>query len=235
MTGDPEHLAHVWKRVEFHRGEQRHIGRSLCSTAVELVEVAGAAIMLVNRAGTVHPVGVCGDVMAAVEELQLVHGEGPCIEAHQRGTPVLEPDLAHPSAPRWIGFTPPAVEAGAKAMFGFPMRIGSTCIGALNLCAERPGALTEAQHENALVLADVATLTLLAAQANHPTDELSWELVDEGAHQLVVHQATGMAAVQLDTDVDQAYARLRAHAFMEGRRLSEVAHDVVARRLLLEP
>lgn len=234
VTGAPDRLAHVWERVAFHRGEQHHVGRSLCAAATELVEVPGAAILLVNGAGVAHPVGVCGQVMEAVEDLQMVHGEGPCIEAHHRGTPVLEPDLAHPLAPRWIGFTPPAVAAGAKAMFGFPMHIGATCIGALNLCAERPGALSDDQHQDALALAEVATLTLLATQAESSADELSWELVDEGSHHLVVHQATGMVAAQLGVDVDQAYARLRAHAFVEGRRLSDVARDVVARRLRLE-
>jgi hypothetical protein len=235
VTGDPDRVARVWERVAFHRGEQAHVGRSLCRAATEVVEVPGAAIMLVNGAGTVHPVGVCGDVMEAVEDLQLVHGEGPCIEAHHLGTPVLEPDLAHPSTERWTGFSPLALEAGAKAVFGFPMRIGATCIGALNLCAEHPGALSPAQHQDALALADVATLTLLAAQSQSPSGELPWEMVDEGSHHLVVHQATGMVAVQLATDVGHAHARLRAHAFMEGRRLSDVARDVVARRLRLEP
>jgi hypothetical protein len=40
-----------------------------------------------------------------------------------------------------------------------------------------------------------------------------------------------MAAVQLQVDVDEALACLRAHAWSQGRPLGEVAADVVARRI----
>ncbi|MFF9896031.1 ANTAR domain-containing protein [Streptomyces longispororuber] len=46
-----------------------------------------------------------------------------------------------------------------------------------------------------------------------------------------VHQATGMVMVQLGIGQEQAFDRLRARAFTEGRTVSEVARDVVARRL----
>jgi AmiR/NasT family two-component response regulator len=44
-----------------------------------------------------------------------------------------------------------------------------------------------------------------------------------------------MVAAQLDTDLDDAFARLRAKAFADGRRLADVAADVVARKLRFEP
>ncbi len=50
-----------------------------------------------------------------------------------------------------------------------------------------------------------------------------------------VHQATGMVSVQLDSDLTVAFLRLRAHAYLTGRRLSQVAGDVVERRLGFEP
>ena len=52
-----------------------------------------------------------------------------------------------------------------------------------------------------------------------------------GDFRSVVHQASGMVAVQLEISVGQALVRLRAHAFGEGRALNGVAEDVVARRL----
>jgi hypothetical protein len=47
----------------------------------------------------------------------------------------------------------------------------------------------------------------------------------------VVHQASGMVAAQLEVSVAQALIRLRAYAFGNDRPLTEVAKDVVARRL----
>jgi hypothetical protein len=43
-----------------------------------------------------------------------------------------------------------------------------------------------------------------------------------------------MVSVQLDVSVDEAMARLRAHAFATDRAARDVAHDVVTRRLRME-
>jgi hypothetical protein len=44
-----------------------------------------------------------------------------------------------------------------------------------------------------------------------------------------------MVSVQLDSDLTAAFLRLRAHAYLAGRRLSQVASDVVERRLRFDP
>jgi hypothetical protein len=49
-----------------------------------------------------------------------------------------------------------------------------------------------------------------------------------------VYQATGMLIGQLDIDATEALARLRAYAFAVGRTASEVAWDIVERRLVLD-
>jgi ANTAR domain/GAF domain len=47
-----------------------------------------------------------------------------------------------------------------------------------------------------------------------------------------VHQATGMILAQLGVSAQDAFVRLRAHAFATRRPVGEVARDVVARRLV---
>jgi len=49
-----------------------------------------------------------------------------------------------------------------------------------------------------------------------------------------VHQAQGMVMVMLGVDCVEALVRLRAYAFAEERRLSEVVQDILTRRLRLE-
>ena len=51
----------------------------------------------------------------------------------------------------------------------------------------------------------------------------------------VVHQATGMLAAQLDIDLAEALARLRARAYADDRPLYDVSVDVVTRALRLAP
>jgi hypothetical protein len=193
--------------------------------------MSGAGIMLMS--GDVPRGSVCttDDVSAVIEDLQYSLGEGPCVDAYNGDHPVLEPDLAHPTEPRWAAFTAPALDAGARAVFGFPLRVGAVRLGALNLYCDRSGPLSEDQHADALVMADVAAQAVLAMQAGAPPGELAAELEAGADFRYVVHQASGMVSAQLDVSVGVALIRLRAYAFANDRPLNQVAEDVVAREL----
>ena len=178
--------------------------KRLCEVCRDITGMTGAGIMLM--AGEVPQGSVCttNAVSALVEELQFGLGEGPCVDAHHRGRPVLEPDLAAPAVPRWLGFTGPAVEAGVRAVFGFPLQVGEVRLGALNLYCDQPGSLTADQHADALVMAGIAAQAVLLMQANAPPGKLALELEAGGNFQYVVHQASGMVAAQLGVGVGQA-------------------------------
>ena len=74
---------------------------------------------------------------------------------------------------------------------------------------------------------------MLAVQAGAPPDRVHELLSGEPPHWAEVHQATGMVSAQLGVPMDEAFVRLRAHAFADRRSLRDVARDVVARRLRL--
>jgi hypothetical protein len=170
-------------------------------------------------------------VSTRMEELQYTLGEGPCLDAYRQGWAVLEPDLADPATPRWVGFASAAVEAGVRAIFGFPLQVGAVRLGALNLYCDRQGPLTGDQHADALVMADVAAHAVLVMQAEAPPGTLADELQTGADLQAVVHQASGMVSAQLEVSVGQALIRLRAHAYGNNLRLAEVAESVVSRRV----
>lgn len=205
--------------------------KRLCEVCAEVTEVSGAGIMLMSGDAPRGSACTTNDVSARVEELQFALGEGPCVDAYHQGRPVLEPDLVAPRAPRWLAFTGPAVEAGVRAIFGFPLQVGAVRLGALNLYCDQPGPLTDDQHADALVMADVAAQALMVIQANAPPGRLAAELEASGDFQYVVHQASGMVAAQLEVSVGQALVRLRAYAFGNDRPLADVAEAVVARTL----
>jgi len=172
-------------------------------------------------------VHVTDTVAARLEELQLTLGQGPCVDAFAGG-PVLITDLRTGSQQaRWPAFTPAALEAGARAVFALPLQIGAIRLGVLDLYRARPDALSRTELADALIFAETATVLALdgAAQAD-PSRPATMS-----ADQTVVHQAAGMVSVQLGVRVDVAFARLRAYAFANDRRLSEVARAVVDRRL----
>ena len=170
-------------------------------------------------------------VSSLIEELQYTLGEGPCIDSYRQDQVVLEPDLAHPATPRWFAFNPPALEAGVRAVFGFPLRVGSARLGALNLYLDRPAALSIEQHADALVMAQIIAHWVIDTQASASPETIE-RLIQSGADfHFVVHNAAGMISVQLGVSITEALIRLRATAFAQNRLVREVAADVVCRRM----
>ena len=215
----------------FGSDDGRATGTRLCEVCAEATLFTGAGIMLMS--GDLSQGSVCSSdaTSAALEELQFTMGEGPCVDAYHQDRPVLEPDLVDPATPRWPGFTPAALDAGARAIFGFPMQVGAVRLGALNLYRDESGPISDDQHADALVMAQVAARQVLAMQADAPAGALAAELETGGNFRFVVHQASGMVAAQLEVGVAEALIRLRAHAFVAQRPVTDIATDVVERRL----
>lgn len=193
----------------------------------------GAGVMLMS--GDIARGSLCtsDEVSRLVEELQYTLGEGPCIDAYQQDKVVAEPDLADPVTRRWPAFAPPALAAGVRAVFGFPLRVGTVHLGALNLYRDVPGPLTGDQHADALVVADVAARWVLEAQAGAPLDTVAEELEAGADFHFAVHNAAGIVSVQERISLTEALIRLRAFAFSSDRLLANVARDVISRRLRL--
>jgi len=117
------------------------------------------------------------------------------------------------------------------AEFSLPLTVGAGGIGTLDLCRDRPGMLSEDQLADALVTADIARDAVLYQQYA-PGDTRLAELLDTGGtDRIVIHQATGMIAAQLNDTTSNAFARLRAAAFVSGRPMYDIAQDVVERRV----
>jgi hypothetical protein len=205
----------------------------ICAACPKIVGVNGAGVMLMS--GDIPRGSLCttDEVSHLIEDLQYTLGEGPCVDAYQQNAVVTEPDLADPVTRRWPAFTSLAVGAGVRAVFGFPMRVGSVRLGALNLYRDMPGPLTAEQHANALVVAEVAARWVLEAQADAPADTVAEELEIGADFHFAVHNAAGIVSVQQNISVTEALIRLRARAFSADRLLADVARDVIARTLRL--
>jgi ANTAR domain/GAF domain len=214
-------------------GEAPTVIDRVCVAAVALLSLTGAGISLIADGQLRGSAGVSEPGVAVVQELQLELGEGPGVEAWTSDAPVLESDLGQRGTVRWPSFARAAQRAGVRAVFAFPLHFGAIRVGVLLLYRDRPGPLAAEERALGLVLADVATQVVLAVQAGAPPDTVHELLTGEPAHWAEVHQATGMVSVQLGVSIDEAFVRLRAHAFADGRSLRDVAADVLARRLTL--
>ena len=233
MAGD--RLSAVLAAMAAVDGNAESVTERVCAAAVSMLSLGGAGLSLMVDGELRGSAGATGPGIERMQELQLSLGQGPCVDAWRVGEPISEPDLSEPVVVRWPAFAQAAAEAGVRAVFAFPLRVGAIRIGVLALYRDRPGVLSGEEFGDGLVLADVAVQVILALQAGAAPDQLHGLLAGQPAHWAEVHQATGMLSEQLGVPLDEAFVRLRAHAFMQHRPLRDVASDVVQRRLWLEP
>jgi ANTAR domain len=188
---------------------------------------------------------------AELDELQFTLGEGPCVDTFTAGSPVLVPDLGPAGwQARWPGFTIAGVNAGACAVFAFPLALGAIRVGVLGLYRSAPGSLSPGALTDVLVCADVALQLLLNSRARadghgdgtgraHDGDGTGrahdgWARDGRFDDHARVYQATGMVSAQRGVGLEEALALLRAYAFAHDWALGEVAAAVVDRRLRLD-
>lgn len=201
----------------------------LCWPLIDLLPVTGVSISVIGRPS--RRVTVCStDLLAArLEGLQFDLGEGPQWQVMKTGVASLSPDLSPNHTTEWPVFAAAAARIGAAAVFAFPITMGAVTIGVVDLYRSTPGAL----DDDALSLARALATRVSgpAVQAAIRSAEQEDASVASGAPTMrrEVHQATGMILMQLETTATEAFSLLRAHAFVSGRTVEDVAKDVVGR------
>jgi ANTAR domain/GAF domain len=239
---DFSRVARVWELVAAQAISRR--GRvsvaDVCAAVATSLDVSGAWVTASDGIGPGQAMCATDIVSESLAEAQITLGEGPCHDAALSGAPVLAADLADGAGHRWAVFAETALRSGAAAVFAFPLRIGAIRVGVLGLYRDKEGPLDILQLGNALILADIATMLLLDAEAGQPDDPLpgaapASQSRDLAAHDAEIAQATGMLTEQRGVGITEAFARLRAYAYAQDRRLSDIAHDIVIRRLRLDP
>lgn len=228
--------ARVWSAVRA-AAAQEHATisiRHVVLAGVRLLSATGAGLSMSRDSGPGQPVLATGPLIEELEELQFTLGQAPCSESVVAGGPVLVPDLAEPSAGRrWPAFAPAVIERGVHGMFTFPVALGAALVGVLSVYRTDPGPLTRTQIDDGLALADI--LLGLALDSRGGIAPEMDALLDTAiaSRRAEVHQAAGAVAAQLDVSVAEALVRLRAHAYVNGRRISDVAGDIMNGRLRL--
>ena len=221
-------------RVGSHRGATDRLDR-LCSALTRSLPATGVGVSLLTE--DTHggwPVAASDAASRMLEELQFTLGEGPCLDAFTSRRPVLEPDLPVHGMGRWPAYAPAAQEHGVRAVFAFPLQVGAARAGALDIYRDEPGSLTTDALTQAFTFADVAMGVLVDGQEDAAGSRSAPDLDDVLANRLEVYQAQGMLMVDLGVSIEEAAARLRGHAYAEGRPIGDVAQDIVAGKLRLD-
>jgi len=206
---------------------------SLCAPFLAVLPVGGAALSVLAGSAGQSTVCASDDTAARIDEMQFDLGEGPCWDAMATRRPVLNPDIAATGGDSWPLFTDAvqhdAIRGEVRAIYAFPLFVGSLDIGAVDLYSSSETPLLIDQVADATQLASLAAWQVLRRVL---ADQAGDDLDTPTAHnRREVHQATGMVLAQLDISAADAALLLRAHAFSSGRTVAEVANDVIERRI----
>lgn len=217
---------------------------AICDTVVRLTGVDGAAVAVLAPSMGVRELVYATDALAQqLDELQFTLGEGPCVDAYQRGAPLMFPTVdAEEFDTRWPAFTAELVALGVAAVFAYPVPGDHHPLGVLELYRRTEGHLTELEQGSAQICASALRSTLESNWHEHLAQSTSEQAAVDAAAVLggsdaepftrtQVHVAAGMIAVQLNLPTTDALDRLRAHAFAQRRSIVAVAADVVSRRI----
>jgi hypothetical protein len=220
-------VAEILAEVVDGAGRASDVPPRLIRACTAALPVSGVGLILMTDEGPAGIVATSDSPATTMEDLQFTLGDGPCVESSRTGRPVLQPDLAKTGPERWPAFSAGALDAGIRAIFAFPLRVGGIRLGVLDLYRDRAGELSQADMTEALSFAAAATAVLLHLQAQRSTDGGEPGAIPVLEDRAEVHQATGIISVQADVDISEALVRLRARASASERPLVELAHDVV--------
>lgn len=208
----------------------------LTADCARLLGVHSAGLLLADGFGRLHVMAASSEGTRDLELFQVQREQGPCLDCFSSGRPVSVPDL-RAARQRWPVFATAAGERGFASVHALPMRLRQRTLGALGLFGTTPGSLAGGDASLGQALADVASVAIVqnarAPQSDAVDDAVAINAQMQAAlaSRMVVEQAKGVLAHSGKLSMDAALQVLRAYAAAHGRRLTEVAADVVHRRL----
>jgi GAF domain-containing protein len=199
----------------------------LCERCAEVLEVDAVGALLAVDGGELTLSAASTEEMGVLELFELQQRDGPCYDAYVTGEVVMERDLTEAPG-RWPDFTPRAIAAGFRSVYGFPLRLRDDVIGALNMFRHEPGTLAEDERTVARTLADAATIGIMHERVVREAELRSQQLQHALDSRVMIEQAKGVLVERLAVSPGEAFERLRAHARSHRRRIHGVARDVIS-------
>lgn len=202
----------------------------LTANCAGLLDVASAGLLLADGRGVLHLVASSSERAHHLEVFQLQRDEGPCLDCFRTREAVVVPDLAAEEE-RWPQFTRAARRVGFQSVHALPMRLHDAVLGTLGLFGDETGRLEDEDLALAQALVHVASVAIVNEKSAADRATVNAQLQVALTSRVVVEQAKGVLAQLGSLRMDEAFAVLRRYARDEGRKLSDVAADVVARSL----
>ncbi|AWK72097.1 antitermination regulator [Rhodococcus oxybenzonivorans] len=200
----------------------RDVQQAVCDVAPILVDGCSHASLMLHEKGRFVTAAANDTVAARVDELERSENEGPCVDAIVEETPQLVPDLA--AAHEWPRLVRRVLaETPVRGAAGFRLVVRRRKVGALNLFADTPGALTAASVEQGIMLASFAAVALTAAHEHLEAETLRAGLTSNRE----IGKALGLMMAFHNITEDQALAILQATSQEMNIKISALAEEII--------
>jgi GAF domain-containing protein len=180
-----------------------------------------AGIMLVHGRNQIETAAATSGRVAESHNLQIVHDQGPCLDAIEGDAIYLTQDVAGDE--RWPLWGPAVAELGLHSVLSIRLATRARRYGSLNLYAERVNAFDEDDVAVATIFVSHASVAMAAA---HNEEGLQFAI---DARKLI-GQAQGILMERFDLDANRAFEFLRRQSQHHNVKLRSVAEWVVANR-----
>src|SRR5437764_4930579 len=161
--------------------------REIAHTTHAMFDVDGAGLMLADADHHLRSVAASDDRFAHLEELQIRHQEGPCIEAFDVKELVSAEDLAEDR--RWPRFSQAAVARKVRAVLASPIPYNQDAVGVVAVLSEQRRPWSAEGELALLAFTDLAALFIASMMQGEQQSELAAQLQGSLNSRPVIEQA----------------------------------------------
>jgi GAF domain-containing protein len=222
---DVRHALVELGRLRFGEMKVEDALREIVHTTHSMFGVDGAGLMLTDTEQHLRAVAASDTRFSYLEDLQIRHQEGPCVEAFDTKELVGVADLAEDR--RWPLFSDAAVAQQVRAVLASPLPYNQDAVGVVAVLSEQSHPWSPEGELALLAFTDLAALLIASMMQGEEQSEIAAQLQGALNSRQVIEQAKGVLIGTQGISARAAYEQLRARARNERRKLAAVCADVV--------
>lgn len=161
----------------------------------------------------------------ALDELQNLNGDGPCLSALRAGHPIQVDDLS--TEERWPGYAPAAVANGVRSVLAVPLTLEGEAQAVLNLYSDLPRGFSTADVETVRAFSKIASRSLKLALVVANLRESRDDLTEAMRSRTAIDMAIGAIMAQNRCAKNEAFNFLVRASNTRNVKLREVAVGVI--------
>jgi GAF domain-containing protein len=194
-------------------------------TTHAMFDVDGAGLMVADTDHHLRTLASSDERLTHLEELQIRHQEGPCVDAFDNKELVGVEDLERDH--RWPLFRDAAIDRRVRAVLASPLPYNQDAVGVVAVVSEQRRPWSPEGELALLAFTDLAALLIASMMQGEQQSELATQLQGALNSRQMIEQAKGVLVERHQITPREAYERLRAQARSQRRKLVVVCAEVV--------